>query len=245
MAQVLLIEDDCEVTNLVGHGLRLGGHAVRVAGTGTDGLRLARDIRPDLVLLELVLPDGPGTEVCRLLKSSPDTRQIPVIVVSARSDEVDRVVSFELGADDHVSKPFSVRELLLRIERTLRRHGDALARDRRPVDDGLVRMESGARRVWVGKRRIPLTPLEHRLLEVLLGCRGQVMSRETLALALWGQGSSVCLRTVDAHIQRLRGRLGTAGACVQTVRSTGYRFISRASETAALRGPGLAAWCPR
>lgn len=230
MAHVLVIEDERDVADVIEYNLRIGGYVASVVGTAAEGLRQARDLKPDLVLLDLMLPDRPGTEVCRLLKESPDTRQIPVIMVSARSDEIDRVVGFELGADDYVTKPFSVRELLLRVKRSLERKDETFVRQKVPNDGGgLVHVDREAHRVWVDAQEVELSLLEYRLLEALMEHRARVMTREMLLATVWGQDHSICPRTIDAHIKRLRDRLGIAGLCVETVRGVGYRFASLAS----------------
>jgi two-component system, OmpR family, phosphate regulon response regulator PhoB len=238
MAHVLVIEDERDVADVIEYNLRLDGHVANWAGTAADGLRLAQECKPDVVLLDLMLPDRPGTDVCRMLKESPLTRQIPIIMVSARSDEIDRVVGFELGADDYVTKPFSVRELLLRVRRSLQRHGEPQLPEKPANDGGMIEIDPEAHRVWVEKQEVELSLLEYRLLEALMQHRGRVMTREMLLATVWGHDRSVSLRTIDAHVKRLRDRLGTAGICVETVRGVGYRFtrIVR-EESAAKRGP--------
>jgi two-component system phosphate regulon response regulator PhoB len=226
MAQVLVIEDELDVATVIEYNLRLDGHTASIVGTATDGVRHARDSRPDLVLLDLMLPDRPGTEVCRILKESPDTRNIPIIMVTARSDEIDRVVGFELGADDYVTKPFSVRELRLRIKRTLQRRSEPNIQSGGVTENELLHIDRAAHRVMVDEHEVEVSLLEYKILETLIEHRGRVMTREMLLEIVWGQDSSVSQRTIDAHIKRLRDRLGVAGVCVETVRGVGYRFTS-------------------
>lgn len=226
MAQVLVIEDERDVADVIEYNLRIDGHVPSVVGTAEDGLRLARDSKPDLVLLDLMLPDRPGTEVCRIMKESDETRNIPIIIVTARTDEIDRVVGFELGADDYVTKPFSVRELLLRIKRTLQRRVDLTARSGTELENEILHIDRAAHRVLVDRREVELSLLEFRILETLVEHRGRVMTRDTLLKVVWGQDCTVSQRTIDAHIKRLRDRLGMAGAAVETVRGVGYRFAT-------------------
>jgi two-component system phosphate regulon response regulator PhoB len=160
------------------------------------------------------------------MKESPDTRHIPIIMVTARTDEIDRVVGFELGVDDYVTKPFSMRELLLRIKRTLQRYAEPAATNGAISESDLLRIDRAAHRVLVERHEVDLSLLEYRILETLVENRGRVMTRGVLLDVVWGKDCSVSQRTIDAHIKRLRDRLGVAGACVETVRGVGYRFAS-------------------
>jgi two-component system, OmpR family, phosphate regulon response regulator PhoB len=223
MARILIIEDDADLNKVLAFNLREAGHEPLSALRGGDGLRLAEREAPDLVVLDLMLPDLPGTEVCRRLKQASSTRVIPVLILTARGEEVDRVVGFELGAEDYVVKPFSLRELMLRIGVILQRR--QAAGPERPAEHGLLRIDQAAHRVWVGKREVELTPLEYRLLLLLFDRRDTVQSRATLLGDVWG-GSGQSSRTVDTHITRLREKLGRAGRYIETVRSVGYRFSS-------------------
>jgi two-component system, OmpR family, phosphate regulon response regulator PhoB len=223
MALVLVIEDEADVAAVLEYNLRSAGHEPLIADSGQAGLKYAREAKPELILLDLMLPDRPGTEICRDLKADLTTKDIPIIMVTARGEEIDRVVGFELGADDYVAKPFSVRELLLRIKRSL---------DRRTLPEvqpsasttNQLRIDREAHRVFVGDGESELSALEFRLLLALSDRQNRVLTREKLLKIVWGNDTTVCLRTVDAHVKRLRSRLGSAGACVETVRGVGYRF---------------------
>jgi two-component system, OmpR family, phosphate regulon response regulator PhoB len=221
MARILVIDDEPDLVDLVGHHLRANGHEIQSAGTGQLGIERAREL-PDLIILDLMLPDMDGTEVLRTLKGEERTRPIPVIFLSARTDEVDRVVGFELGAEDYVAKPFSPRELMLRVRALLRRHGDA--DDLGPLRMGGLLLEPAAHRVLVGDEPVTLTATEFRLLLYLMRRAGRVLERDHLLDAVWGQEVYVTPRTVDTHIQRLRQKLGPAGRHIETVRGVGYRF---------------------
>ncbi len=222
MARILVIDAELETLSLLDERLRTAGHDVVTARRAADGLRLAQELGPDLVILELYLPDVSGTEVCRFLRSESMTRQPRIVIVSARGEEIDRVVGFELGADDFVVKPFSVRELMLRVRAVLRRGGEPPPP--RMVDVGVLRVDREAHRAWVADVEVHLTLLEFRLLLTLHDRRGRVQSRDALIDAVWGVGSPTTGRTVDSHVKRLREKLGVAGEYVETVRKVGYRF---------------------
>lgn len=223
MSLILVVEDDPDVMTVLEYNLRNAGYDTLVAPSGELGLKCARESRPDLVLLDLMLPDRNGTEICRDLKADPATRNIPIIIVTAKSEEIDRVVGFELGVDDYVTKPFSVRELLLRIKRSLERRVQSSRTVTTPSGCEL-RIDRDAHRVLVGERECELTALEFRLLLALFEQQNRVLTREALLKAVWGRGTTVSLRTIDAHVKRLRVRLGAAGSWVETVRGVGYRF---------------------
>lgn len=193
------------------------------ASGGQEGLRLAREEPPDLVLLDLMLPDLPGTEVCRTLKREPATQGAAVVMVTAKGEEIDRVVGFELGADDYVVKPFSVRELLLRVQAILRRSWSE-----QPVaptfEFGCLRVDREAHRVWVTNKEVELTALEFKLLTTLHDRRNRVQTRGALLSDVWGIDADITTRTVDTHVKRLREKLGAAGEYIETVRGVGYRF---------------------
>jgi len=178
-----------------------------------------------------MLPDLPGTEVCRQLRAHEATRRTPIVMLTAKTDEVDRVVGFEVGADDYVAKPFSVRELMLRVRAVLRRaRPDAPSEPAGFVDHGRLRLDVPAHRVFVGGEEVILTALEFRLLRTLLERRGRVQSRETLLIDVWGMSPEVTTRTVDTHVKRLRQKLGAAGAYVETLRGVGYRMVADVPE---------------
>ncbi len=227
MARVLVIEDEADLREVLDYNLRKEGHRVTMTGTGAEGLRLARELQPDLILLDLMLPDTTGTAVCKTLKKEQATREIRVIMVTAKGEEIDRVVGFELGADDYVVKPFSVRELLLRVNAVLRRK-DATTTDF--VEFGDLRIDPAAHRAWVAGNEITLTTLEFKLLLTLYERKNRVQTRSVLLSDIWGIEADITTRTVDTHVKRLREKLKAVGRYIETVRGVGYRFTDSPSE---------------
>jgi two-component system, OmpR family, phosphate regulon response regulator PhoB len=231
MARLLVIEDEKDLQKVLEFNLHQAGHEVLTALRGRDGLQLARDHRPDLVLLDLMLPDVAGTEICRTLKQDTATRDIAVVMLTAKGEEVDRVVGFELGADDYVVKPFSVRELLLRVDAILRRvKGEKTVEAN--TEFGCLRIDRAAHRAWVTNDEVELTALEFKLLLTLFERKNRVQSRAALLDDVWGVIADITTRTVDTHVKRLRQKLGPAGDYVETVRGVGYRFADSPQEAA-------------
>ena len=227
-ALILVIEDETHLAQMLEYNLEREGYRTRIANDGTSGSRLARQSPlPDLILLDLMLPDVSGTEICRQLKAAEDTKNIPIIMVTARSEEIDRVVGFEVGADDYVVKPYSVRELILRIRAVLRRARPSAETNEETTHFGVLRVDSAAHRVFINEIEIALTALEFKLLLVLLSRRGRVQSREQLLRDVWGITADITTRTVDTHVKRLRHKLGEASEYVETLRGVGYRFKDR------------------
>jgi two-component system phosphate regulon response regulator PhoB len=224
-AKILIVEDESDLLRTLEYNFRQAGFEVLTTAHGRDALRLVVDQAPALVLLDLMLPDIPGTDVCRQIKAEPKTRNIHVIMLTAKGEEVDRVVGFELGADDYVTKPFSVRELVLRVRAVLRRGEPA---ENTPVALKIRELviDSTAHRVQVGGREVPMTALEFRLLYTLASRQGRVQTREMLLNDVWGLHLNVETRTVDTHVKRLREKLGSAGSLIQTVRGVGYRLAT-------------------
>ena len=204
------------------------GHDVTLTSTAKEGLRHAREKRPDLVLLDLMLPDGSGTEMCKALRQDAATRAVRVMMLTAKSEEIDRVIGFELGADDYIVKPFSVRELLLRVQAVLRRTTSEEGAE--AMQFGVLRVDRGAHRIWVEGQEVELTALEFKLLLTLHDRRNRVQTRDALLSDVWKIDADVTTRTVDTHVKRLREKLGQAGIYIQTVRGVGYRFAERPDE---------------
>jgi two-component system phosphate regulon response regulator PhoB len=225
MARILVIEDDKDLQEVLEYNLRQAGHEVFATLNGVEGLALAREKRPELLLLDLMLPDLSGTEICKALKQDPQTRSTAIVMLTAKAEEIDRVVGFEPGADDYVTTPFSIRELLRRRLPGLRR---GRPEHESVVQFGVLRLDRSAHRVWVNDKLINLTPLEFKLLVFLYDRRERVQSRAALLDEVWGIEGDVSTRTVDTHVKRLREKLEAAGRYIETVRGTGYRFAADA-----------------
>ncbi len=223
-AQILVVEDEADLADLVAFNLREAGHEVTIAHNGTGALAEIVRERPDLILLDVMLPDISGFEVCRRLRRSADTIRVPVIMLTAKAEEVDRIVGFEVGADDYVVKPFSPRELTLRVDAILRRVGpQAHSEGPQVLTIGNLRIDVPAHRVEVEGEEIALTALEFRLLLDLASRAGRVQPRDALLERVWGYAPGVETRTVDTHIKRLREKLGAGAQHLETVRGVGYR----------------------
>ena len=228
---ILIVDDEAELASTVGYSFEQEGFATRHADTGRGALAAAViGPIPDLILLDLMLPDMAGTEVCRELRRTELTRSTPIIFLTAKDNEIDRVVAFELGADDYVAKPFSVRELMLRVRALLRRA--KATKTTAPSGEQhfeRLRVDPEAHQVWVDGAEVALTALEFRLLHTLLTRRGRVQTRSQLLEDVWGVHAEVTTRTVDTHVKRLREKLADAGAYVETIRGVGYRFRGKNS----------------
>lgn len=228
MARILVIDDDREAREVLEEQLRRAGHGVQVSATATEGMRMARERRPDVVLLDAKLPDMTPAGVCRALEGDMATQGVPVLAMLDLDQEE---VFAAAGVADAIGKPFTVKELVALVEATLRRARPAID-PTRPIDFGILRVDRDAQRVWVTGAELALTPLEYKLLVTLHDRRAQVQSRDTLLSDVWGITAEVTTRTVDTHVKRLRSKLGDAADYVQTVRGVGYRFASAPEERA-------------
>lgn len=225
-SRVLVVEDEPDIAALVAYQLAHAGFGVRTAPDGREALRAIETDPPDIVVLDLLLPELSGLEVLRVLRGSNETRDLPVVVLTARGDEESRVAGLQLGADDYMSKPFSPRELVLRVEAVLRRtvaKSDGQARRAR-LRAGPISIDTHAHRVTVDEEDVALTRKEFRLLLCLMQRRGRTQSRRALLEDVWDTTAEIETRTVDMHVRRLRGKLGVHGDLIETVRGFGYRF---------------------
>ncbi len=221
--RILIVDDEPDLVELVRFHLTQAGYEVEACTSGREGLEQVRRRAPDLLVLDLMLPDLSGTEVCRQIRSDPKLAALPILMLTAKGEEVDRVVGFELGADDYVAKPFSPRELTLRVGAILRRVGLEPTADAILVS-GPLSLDAECHRCLVGGDPVDLTAKEFRLLASLMGRPGRVMSRQALLDQVWGSDITVTERTIDTHLKRLREKLGVAGDLIETVRGVGYRF---------------------
>jgi two-component system phosphate regulon response regulator PhoB len=220
---VLIVEDEEDILNLLQFNFESAGFDVHVTGDGREGLAMARRLRPDIVLLDLMLPGMDGFDVCKALKRDAETAQIPVIMLTARGEEVDRIVGLELGADDYVVKPFSFRELLLRARAVLRRSTGQPAERATMEREGLS-IDLEAHKVFIEGQEVGLTATEFKLLSELIRTSPRVRTRDQLLTSVWGYEFEGYARTVDTHVRRLRQKLGDHAALIETVRGVGYRF---------------------
>jgi two-component system phosphate regulon response regulator PhoB len=225
MEKILVIEDDKDIAELIEFNLRAENYRVEAVHNGREGLQRAQKGLPDLILLDLMLPDLGGLEICKELKRSKQTKHIPIIMVTAKGGEVDKVVGFELGADDYLAKPFSTRELTLRVKAVLRRTQGKGQERGVETQFGMLSVNPDKYEVKVRGRFVKLTALEFKLLKYLFEMKGRVATRDMLLDRVWGYDSELNTRTVDTHIKRLREKLGEAGKYIETLRGTGYRFV--------------------
>ena len=224
MKKILVIEDEKDLADLLAFNLEKEGFQPVCAYDGTFGLAAARAERPDLIILDLMLPGMMGTDICRELRRDPDTAALPVLMLTARGEEIDRVVGFELGADDYLAKPFSMRELVLRVKAVLRRSTAADTTPKCLITIGGIAIDSERHAVTSDGMPADLTSTEYKLLSYLVERPDRVISRELLLQQVWGYNYLGDTRTVDTHITRLRSKLGAAGDQIKTVRGFGYKI---------------------
>ena len=226
--KVLVIEDEPDIRKTLEYNLSREGYKVEGCGSIEEAKALLENPNFSIILLDLMLPDGSGLDLCRQIKSNPETNEIPILILTAKDDEVDKVVGFELGADDYVTKPFSVRELILRVKAILKRNTKTsnLSNQTHEINRnfGSLKMNVESHEVSINDEEIILTALEFKLLRQLVERRGRVQTRDQLLEDVWGYSSNITTRTVDTHIKRLREKLGSMGKYVQTIRGVGYKF---------------------
>jgi len=224
-SRVLIIEDEPDIRKTIDYNLKKESFDVLQASSIAEGEKILASEKIDVIILDLMLPDGSGLTLCRDIKSDPKTKDIPVIILTAKTEEVDRVVGFELGADDYVTKPFSVRELILRVKAIMKR-GVSIPENIKEAQDrfGELTVNYDEHQAYINDQEISLTALEFKLLKHLINRKGRVQTRDQLLEDVWGYSSNVTTRTVDTHIKRLREKLGLVGDHIQTIRGVGYRF---------------------
>jgi two-component system phosphate regulon response regulator PhoB len=222
--KVLIVDDEPDTLELIGFNLKNAGYDIVTAADGAEALRKARSTVPDLIILDLMLPEIDGLHVCKLLQADPATSRVPILMLTAKAAEVDRILGLELGARDYVTKPFSPRELLLRI-RNLLSQSEAPLPDKTTFQFSELFIDIPRHLVTVSRRPVELTATEFRLLTLLAERRGRVQSREQLLQDVWHYDNIIDTRTVDTHMRRLREKLGKAARFLDTVRGVGYRFV--------------------
>jgi len=222
--RVLVVDDEPDITALVAYHLAKAGYRVSTAANGADALRAAREERPDIVILDLMLPGLSGYDVLQELRRREETRDVGVILLTARREETDRIKGLSLGADDYLTKPFSPQELALRVAAVLRRLAAPAVSSGSTLSAGTITIDRAAHRAMLDHQELQLTTTEYKLLLTLLERRGRVQSRPQLLETVWEAQPDIQTRTVDMHIQRLRTKLGDEGKMIETVRGFGYRF---------------------
>ncbi len=225
--RILVVDDEPDVVELLSYHLKNAGYRVRTVTDATTSIERARSFLPHLVILDIMMPELNGTQICRILRSDPEMKNVPIIFLTARGEEVDRVRGFEAGCDDYVSKPFSAKELVLRVKSNLRRAGEQEIAEVKHLQVGKIMLDLERHKASVCGRRVDFTLTEFKLLQLLMERLGHVLTRETLLVQVWNYQAEIETRTVDTFIRRLRQKLGTEGARIETIRGVGYRMVER------------------
>lgn len=230
--KILLVEDETDVSDLVAYHLRAKGYTVEVVNDPNRSLNTARQFAPDLVILDVMMPDLSGIQICRMLRADSALKSLPVIFLTAKAEEADRVQGLETGADDYICKPFSTKELVLRVQALLRRAGESPAEETKQLQAGKISMDVERHAVEVNGEPVDLTATEFKLLRLLMERRGRVQTREHLLINVWNYETEIETRTVDTHVRRLRDKLGSEADWIETIRGVGYRFSERRAKEA-------------
>ena len=221
--KIYIVEDEPDIRETLKYNFSNEGFEVFTAPDGEEALSNIKNVLPDVLILDLMLPGVSGLDVCKSIRADDDIRDMSIIMLTAKGEEIDRVIGFELGADDYVTKPFSVRELILRVKVLLKKQRESLV-ENKLVTFGPIRIDLDAHELKINDKEIVLTALEFKLLQHLVKRKGRVQTREQLLGDVWGYSAEVTTRTVDTHIKRLREKLGNTSDYIQTIRGVGYRF---------------------
>ncbi|MDA9719972.1 response regulator [bacterium] len=221
--KIYIVEDEPDIRETLKYNFSNEGFKVFTAPDGEEALSNIKKVLPDVLILDLMLPGVSGLDVCKSIRADDDIRDMSIIMLTAKGEEIDRVIGFELGADDYVTKPFSVRELILRVKVLLKKQRESLV-ENKLVTFGPIRIDLDAHELKINDKEIVLTALEFKLLQHLVKRKGRVQTREQLLGDVWGYSAEVTTRTVDTHIKRLREKLGNTSDYIQTIRGVGYRF---------------------
>jgi len=227
--KVLVVDDEADVTTLLAYHLKARGLSVEVTNDPNASIGIARTFLPDLVILDVMMPDLSGIQICRMLRADPALKQVPVIFLTAKAEEADRVQGLEVGADDYICKPFSPKELVLRVQALLRRSVKPIEAPKR-LEVGRIVLDSERHEVSVAGTPVSLTATEFKLLRLLMERRGRVQTREHLLINVWNYDTEIETRTVDTHVRRLREKLGDEADWIETIRGVGYRIAERRAE---------------
>ncbi len=230
--KILIVDDESDVTDLVAYHLKSKGFNVEAVNDPNRSIGTARTFMPDLVILDVMMPDLNGIQICRMLRADPKLKSVPVVFLTAKAEENDRIQGLETGADDYICKPFSVKELVLRIQSILRRSSDGSPEKPKRLQVGEIVIEVDRHEVFIHGRKIELTATEFKLLQLLMERRGRVQTREHLLINVWNYETEIETRTVDTHVRRLREKLGTEADWIETIRGVGYRMAERKAQEA-------------
>jgi two-component system, OmpR family, phosphate regulon response regulator PhoB len=229
--KILVVDDEADVTELVSYHLKTKGYEVMTANNPNNSLSLARTFLPDLVILDVMMPDLNGIQICRLLRADPQLKNVPVVFLTAKAEEADRVQGLETGADDYICKPFSTKELILRVQSILRRVSENADDPVKKLQAGEIAIDIERHEATIAGKLIELTATEFKLLRLLMERRGRVQTREHLLLNVWNYETEIETRTVDTHVRRLREKLGAEADWIETIRGVGYRLAERKAQS--------------
>jgi two-component system phosphate regulon response regulator PhoB len=225
--RILIVDDEVDVTDLVAYHLRAKGFQVEALNDPNGSIGAARTFLPDLVILDVMMPDLNGMQICRMLRADPKLKKVPVIFLTAKAEEPDRIQGLETGADDYICKPFSTKELVLRVQSILRRLADGAPAEPKTLQIGQIVLDIERHAATVAGQPVELTATEFKLLHLLMERRGRVQTREHLLINVWNYETEIETRTVDTHVRRLREKLGTEADWIETIRGVGYRIAER------------------
>lgn len=228
--KILVVDDESDVTDLVAYHLRAKGFVVETRNDPNTSIGTARTFLPDLVILDVMMPDLNGIQICRMLRADPKLKRVPVIFLTAKAEEGDRIQGLETGGDDYICKPFSNKELVLRVQSILRRLSDVQAEVPKKLAVGLIELDGDRHEAFVAGQQLELTATEFKLLRLLMERRGRVQTREHLLINVWNYEAEIETRTVDTHVRRLREKLGGEAGWIETIRGVGYRMAEHKAE---------------
>ena len=224
--KVLIVDDESDVTELLAYTLKAKGYAVETLNNPNGSIGLARTFAPDLVILDVMMPDLSGIQICRMLRADPKLKHVPVIFLTAKTEEADRIQGLETGADDYICKPFSTKELVLRVQSILRRASEGATEAPKRLQVGQIVIDVDRHEAVVQGKAVELTATEFKLLRLLMERRGRVQTREHLLINVWNYETEIETRTVDTHVRRLREKLGREADWIETIRGVGYRMAA-------------------
>jgi two-component system phosphate regulon response regulator PhoB len=229
--KILVVDDESDVTELLAYHLKSKGFSVETVNNPNSSVGLARTFLPDLVILDVMMPELNGIQICRMLRADPKLKRVPVIFLTAKAEEGDRIQGLETGADDYICKPFSTKEVVLRVQSILRRVSEGASEEPRRFQIGQIALDADRHDVMVNGQPVDLTATEFKLLHLLMERRGRVQTREHLLINVWNYETEIETRTVDTHVRRLREKLGAEADWIETIRGVGYRIAERKVES--------------